>query len=99
MDYSPPPSSSIHSRLLCPSRALSQPRDQTHISSVSCIGGRVLHYRRHPRKGIWPSLDPFIEYRWNSNDDTDDHNFDDDDKGSIHILYWALALTDLTQAT
>ena len=55
MDCSPP-GSSVHGILqarilewvaLPFSRGFSQPRDQAHISCVSCIGRRVLDHQRH----------------------------------------------------
>ena len=51
-DYTPP-GSSVHEILqarilewvaMLSSRGSSQPRDQTHVSYVSCIGGQVLYH-------------------------------------------------------
>ena len=56
MDHSPP-GSSVHgilqTRILewaampSSSRGSSQPRDQTHVSCISCTGSRVLYHKRH----------------------------------------------------
>ena len=55
MDYSPP-GSSVHGILqarilesvaMPSSRGYSQPRDQTHVSYISCIGRCVLYHWRH----------------------------------------------------
>ena len=61
--HSSPPGSSVHGILqarilewvaISSSRRSSQPRDQTHISYVSCIGKRILSHQHHlwsPRCG------------------------------------------------
>ena len=65
MDYSPP-GSSVHGILLAwilewvaipSSRESSQPRDQTHISYVSCTGRWVLYH-----SATWEALTPPLDY-------------------------------------